>query len=208
MHDEYSDSLSRRTWCLALLATASTDVAIDHLGLIDACLTALDDHEFFATASTSSRLGVTQTYRRLEQRIWQSTAGLSLRTKLLIAHFHGGLAEYDLLNLLSDTELEALASPKAYAWPIAGPVTVRLQLDPNPTLFRALAALGPTVNLTVPPGPNPPSTAVVEEILRSPGRYLSAWLVAAERWHSAAHQERALEQIVLEEKWIPKVPRL
>ena len=44
-----------------------------------------------------------------------------------------------------------------------------------------------------------------KEILRTPERYPSLWL-AAERWHSAAHQEPVLEQVVLNEKWIPKVP--
>ena len=189
LHDQYGDSLSRRTWSLALLATADADVVIDHLNRIDACLAGLSDHEFFAVASSSSRLGVTQTHRRLEHRVWEAAAGLGPRTKLLIAHFAAGLGEYDLLTPLHDTELEALASPEAAAWPIAGAVTVRLQLQPNATLLRALAALGPAADLALPPGSSPPTTTVVNEILHSPERYPSSWLAAAERWHSMANQE-------------------
>ncbi len=129
MHDRYGDSLSRRnTWSLALLATADTDVIIEHLNRIDACLAGLSAHEFFAMASSSSRLGVTQTHTRLATRVWEAAVSFGLRTKLLVAHFKASLGEYDELTLLPDAELEALANPEPAAWPIAGAVTLRLHI--------------------------------------------------------------------------------
>ncbi|MBV8992765.1 MAG: hypothetical protein JO287_03465, partial [Pseudonocardiales bacterium] len=142
MYDQYRDSLSRRTWSLALLATATTDVVIDHLGRINECLTGLADDEFYAVASTSSRLGVMQTHRRLETRVWGAAADLAPRTRLLIAHFAAGLSTHDPLLPLHDTELEALASPEPAAWPVARAVTIRLLMQPNLTLLSTLAALG------------------------------------------------------------------
>ena len=38
MYDSYTDSLSRRMWSLALLATATTETVTRHLPLIDSCL--------------------------------------------------------------------------------------------------------------------------------------------------------------------------
>ena len=75
---------------------------------------------------------------------------------------------HDLLTPLHDTELEALASPEAAAWPIAGAVTVRLQRQPK-TLLRALAALGPAADLALPPDPSPPSMTVVNGDPPPPG---------------------------------------
>jgi hypothetical protein len=48
----------------------------------------------------------------------------------------------------------------------------------------------------------------LDELLRGPGRYPTAWVIAAERWRSIQHAEVPLDQVALEEKWLPKVPRL
>ena len=164
MHDKYTDPLSRRTWSLALLATAGTDIVISHLGRIDACLTSLTDEEFLATAASSSRLGVMQRHRRLQARIWNASAGLSPRTRLLIAHFTARLSAHDPLLPLHDAELEALASPDAAAWPIARAVTTRLLTEPSPALLRALEALGPATAVDLPRTESTPGAAAADAV--------------------------------------------
>ena len=217
MHDKYADPLSRRTWSLALLATADKDIVISHLGRINACLTSLTDDEFLATASSSSRLGVMQRRRTLPARIWNASAGLAPRTRLLTAHFTARLDVHDPLQPLQDTELEALASPDAAAWPIARAVTSRLLNAPSPTLLRALAALGPTTAVDLPRTENSPGTSAAEvvpdanirtAILDAPAAYPSSWTAAAERGHSLANEETSMEREALAEEWVPKVPRL
>lgn len=102
MHGKYADPLSRRTWSIALLATADADTVISNLGRVDACLTRLADDEYLATAASSSRLGVMPGRRTLPARIWSSSAGLSPRTRLLIAHFTARLTLHDPLRPLRD----------------------------------------------------------------------------------------------------------
>jgi hypothetical protein len=55
-------------WSLTLLATASADIVTSNLARIDACMTSLDDAEFFAAAS-SSRLGAMPKHRTLPARV-------------------------------------------------------------------------------------------------------------------------------------------
>jgi hypothetical protein len=217
MHDKYTDPLSRRTWSLALLATASTDIVISHLTRVDACLASLADAEFLATASSSSRLGVMQRNRRLPARIWNASAGLSPRTRLLIAHFTARLSAHDPLASLHDTELQELASPDAAAWPIARAVTARLLAKPSPPLLAALAALGPTTAVDLPRAGNAPGVTAADpvpeaplraSILEEPARYPGAWAAAAERGHSLANEEVSMEREAQAEEWVPRVPRL
>jgi hypothetical protein len=217
MHDKYADPLSRRTWSLALLAAADKDVVISHLGRIDACLASLTDDEFLATASSSSRLGVMQRRRTLPARIWNASAGLTSRTRLLIAHFTARLSVHDPLQPLQDTELEALASPDEAVWPIARAVTSRLLNAPSPTLLRALAALGPATAVDLPRTENTPGSSAAEAvpdaairaaILDAPATYPASWTAAAERGHSLANEETSMEREALAQKWVPKVPRL
>ncbi|MEV4288469.1 hypothetical protein AB0K40_23405 [Nonomuraea bangladeshensis] len=207
MHETYSDSLSHQTWSLALLATASTEIVIEHIGRIDACLSEATDSEFFAIASSASRLGVTQPQRRLEARAMEVAAGLSQRTVLLLSHFVAGLSSLDPLTPLTDSELAALATPQAASWPIARAVTARLLDSPSPTLLDALAALGPLSRVQFPHRAISPGEDVIAAILDSPARYPCSWVMAAERWHSMANEDGALEQVVLEREWVPKVPR-
>jgi hypothetical protein len=210
-HDKYTDSLSRRTWALALLATAGTEIVIGHLARIDACLTSLSGDEFLAMAASSSRLGVMQGNRRLPARIWDASGGLSRRTRLLIAHFTARLSGHDPLSPLHDAELEALASPEAAAWPIARAVTIRLLTEPSPVLLRALANLGPSTAVDLPRTQSAdavPDPALGSAILGAPARYPGSWVAAAERGHSLASEESSMERDALKEKWVPKVPRL
>lgn len=151
MHEQYSDPLSRRTWSLALIAAADAETVISNLARIDTCLSGLSDDDFLATAASSSRIGVMEKNRRLPERIWSSSAGLSPRTRLLLAHFTASLSVHEPLLPLQDSELEALVGPGAEAWPIARAVTSRLLTQPSPALLQALAALGPTTVVELPP---------------------------------------------------------
>jgi hypothetical protein len=118
MYEQYEDSLSRRTWSLALLACANSDIVERCLKPVDATLSTLNEDDFHAVASSSSRLSLNQFRRRLGPDIWGSINGVGDRTALLVTHFAVDLAKPDQLVALSDERLEQLASPMAAAWPI------------------------------------------------------------------------------------------
>jgi hypothetical protein len=158
-----------------------------------------------------------QRRRTLPARIWNASAGLTSRTRLLIAHFTARLSVHDPLQPLQDTELEALASPDEAVWPIARAVTSRLLNAPSPTLLRALAALGPATAVDLPRTENTPGSSAAEAvpdaairaaILDAPATYPASWTAAAERGHSLANEETSMEREALAQKWVPKVPRL
>lgn len=208
MHDRYDDPLSRRTWSLALLATAVTDTVAHHIERIDACISRLTDDEFVAVASSASRLGASQPRRRLGASIWTAAGHLSPRTKILITHFTANVSSLDPLHALSDTQLADLAGLQAPSWPVARAVTARFLDGPNPTLRSALATLGPHTPVDIPRNATSLGGEEVRAILAEPARYPSSWVVTAERWYSREHEEDTLEQVALDGTWIPKVPRL
>ncbi|WP_432983051.1 NACHT domain-containing protein [Dactylosporangium sp. CA-233914] len=208
-HDAYSDALSRRTWTLGLLATADEGIVIDNLDRIDAIMERTTDDDFLALAASSSRLGATPIPRRLGRRTFQSVAGCSPRTTLLTTHFASSLRSLDPLAPLSDSTLIELASPQAASWPIARAVTARLLERPNDVLLRGLAALGPQSQV------NPQSEhvhpavlEVLSAILAEPALYPGRWVEIAEWAQSTARKEDMLERVVLDQAWIPKVPRI
>jgi len=207
-HDAYDDSLSRRTWALALLATASEDVVIGQLERIDAILTNVADHDFDALASSSSRLGVTRIPRRLGARTLRSLSGRTARTKLLVSHFACDLSKLDPMEPLTDADLTQLARPHPTTWPIARAITARLLDQPRPEMLGVLAMVGPRSRVQVPPGRTPTSPDVVMAILENPAIYPGSWVIAAERGHSITNSETTLDQVVLDHDWVPKVPRL
>lgn len=100
-HDTYSDSLSRRTWALALLATANEDIVIEHLGQVEIILDEATDADFFSIAASSSRLGATRIPRRLGRRALEHVSGRSPRTVLLVSHFASSLHSLNPLEPLA-----------------------------------------------------------------------------------------------------------
>ena len=142
MYERYPDSLSRRTWALALITCADTDVVAHYLASIDSTWSALNNDEFYAVASSSSRLALSQSRRQLDDTIWDSAHGLGQRTLLLVAHFAADLAAADPLTVLSDEQLEQLASPMVATWPVARAINTRMFSTPNATLLSALSKLG------------------------------------------------------------------
>jgi hypothetical protein len=208
MHEKFSDSLSRQTWSLALLATADTATVIDHIGAIDACVAALTPDEFAAVAAASSRLGAMQQGRAIGREIWPALISASNRLKLLVSHFAASKVELDPLDALTVADLMDLASPSPSAWPIVRAISARLLSLPTPTLLEALAAAGSEAKVDMPSVAQQLPVDYLDELLRGPGRYPTAWVIAAERWRSIQHAEVPLDQVALEEKWLPKVPRL
>lgn len=204
----YEDTLSRRTWVLALIATATPNVVIDQIRHIDECLTALTDPEFDATAASSSRIAATRTHRRLGADVLQSSTAQSPRTQLLISHFASNPDGLDSLAVLTDDALLTLSSNSAAAWPIIRAVTSRLIDAPTRPLQDALAKFGSYSRVELPQSTAILGTDLIREILRDPARYPGAWVTAAERAHSLSDDEPSLEAAALEKTWIPKVPRL
>lgn len=207
-YEKYNDSLSRQTWCLAVLATADTATVIDHIDAIDACVAGLSADEFAAVAAASSRLGATQRSQSIGREIWPAVLSASNRSKLLVSHFAANKADLDPLDALTVADLAALAAPAPSAWPIVRAISARLLHGPTTALLEALAAAGSEAKVDLPTAAQQPPNEYVDAVLGSPGRYPAAWVIAAERWRSIHHDEVPLDQVALVENWVPKVPRL
>jgi hypothetical protein len=208
MHDRFDDSLSRRTWSLALLATASLAVVAQHMEHIDACLANLTDEEFVALAAASSRLGVSQRRRRIRSEVWQHAATVGPRTKLLVSHFAADTSQLDPLDALDDDKLAELLSPTAATWPIVRATTGRILDQPDSTLLGLLSKAGLEAGVDMPDDATPLNDEHVDRLLARPGSYSASWVVSAERWRSQQHEEQPLDLEALKEEWVPKVPRL
>lgn len=206
--DSYPDELSRRTWALAMLATAKSSVVEAHLDRLDTVLTSLDDSQFHAVAASSSRLGLTQTYRRADAKTWQATAHRSARLQLLAAHFTADLDKLDPLEPLSSQQLRELAGVGPEQWPILRAVSSRLLRKPNSDLLSALAKFGPDAAVDIPVDASPIPAPYIDQILLDPASFPSVWVVAAEQWRSMANAEVPLEDIATGQTWVPKVPHL
>jgi hypothetical protein len=107
-----------------------------------------------------------------------------------------------------DAGLMDLASPSPSAWPIVRAISARLLSQPTSTLLEALATAGSEAKVDMPSVAQQLPVDYLDALLRGPGRYPAAWVIAAERWRSIQHDEVPLDQVALEEKWLPKVPRL
>ncbi|MFI7604815.1 NACHT domain-containing protein [Micromonospora sp. NPDC049366] len=207
-HDRYEDSLSRRTWALALLATAKEDLVIELMDRIDGVLAGATMNEFLAVAASSSRLGVSGITRRLGSKTLAAVGIRSPRTGLLVTHFAASLHHFDPLEPLSDDGLAQLARPDATAWAVARAITVRLMRGRSETLLDALAVIGPYCGVKMPSGITRPRSELVEPILGNPAKYPSAWVALAEQWLSLKNGEAIMEEVVVNRGWAPKVPRI
>jgi hypothetical protein len=133
---------------------------------------------------------------------------LGPRTKLLVSHFTADGSVLDPLDALTDADLAELASPAPAGWPIVRAISGRMLARPNTVLLGALAGAGVESVLDIPQAAGRPGDEYVTALLAEPARYPAAWVVAAERWRSLQHEETPLEQVALDEKWLPRVPRL
>lgn len=206
--DEYQDSLSRRTWAFALLATARESVVLKHLASVAGVLTMTSDDDFYAFATSTSRLGATPIPRRLGSEVLSSAARHSERLALVVSHFTADHDGGDPLEPLTDEQLLGMASSAPHNWSIAGAVTDRLLHGFSDYLMRALAKLGPDCRGELGHVASPVDARVTDQILQNPAVYPGAWLHAAESWYSASNRESALADEAKKNNWVPKVPHV
>ncbi|WP_431947061.1 NACHT domain-containing protein [Micromonospora marina] len=207
-YDSYRDSLSRRTWALALMATANEESIVALMDYIDGILADATESEFAALAASSSRLGASGVSRRLGSSTLKAAAGGCRRTALLTTHFSSNLNSLDPLKPLSDQDLVHLARPAAAAWAVARAITARLLDRPSDTLRAALTVLGPGSVVEVPNNIMSRSSQLIAPILDNPANYPGSWVSAAEQWLSTSNEEVIMEDVVVDQGWVPKVPRV
>ncbi|WP_405428005.1 NACHT domain-containing protein [Micromonospora sp. NBC_00617] len=207
-YGNYSDSLSRRTWVLALFATAGEDNVVTLMDYVDEVLDNATESEFAALAASSSRLGVSGVSCRLGSRTLRAAAGGCPRTALLATHFASSLSSLDPLKPLSDRDLVQLSAPDAAAWAVARAITARLLDRPSNTLLAALAVLGPQSKVEVPSSIVSRSSQLITPLLDQPANYPGSWVFAAEQWRSISNDEVIMEDVVVDQGWAPKVPRV
>lgn len=80
---------------------------------------------------------------------------------------------------------------------------MRMLANQNDTLLNALAKTA-TGNRTDPQTLDDQ----LAEILRTPARYPTPWVLEAENRRSINNREHQLEQLALYKDWLPKIPRL
>lgn len=206
--DKYQDSLSRRTWAFAVLATASESVVLEHLANVAGVLAIATDDDFNAFATSTSRLGATLIPRRLRGENLNAAARYSGRLALVISHFTAAHDGRDQLEQLSDGQLLGMASSGPHSWSVGGAVTDRLLHGFNEHLMGALAKLGPDCPVEIGHVETPVDAQVTNRILENPAVYPGNWVSAAESWYSSTNREPALADEARGKDWVPKVPRV
>lgn len=206
--EKYPDSLSRRTWAIALLATGDEDIVVEHLENLDTVVTGASSNEFLAMAASSGRLGATSIPRRLGMSVLAAAATHSGRLILLVTHFVSDLRAYDPLVPLSDDLLSTMADSESHNWAVARAISTRLLDHADQNLLRGLAKLGQESPVEVSYTEGSVRGDVASEVLKDPVTYPGAWVRAAERWRSTTNSERLLSEEALAQGWVPKVPRL
>jgi hypothetical protein len=208
MYDQYTDTLSRRTWALALLATGSEEVLGHHLKSIDSVLESLSMDDFMATAASSSRIGTSTLARSLSLSFIWRHPGTHLRTQLLLAHFYGSRAELHTMDAMSDRDLFDMAFPHPAGWPIAQALAVRMLNSPSAIVLDALSRLGSTCTVGFRQDGTPLASHHLDRILDQSAKFPREWVAAAERWRSLGSEEGSLDAVARREGWLPNIPRL
>ncbi|MFC8408748.1 NACHT domain-containing protein [Arthrobacter sp. NPDC057259] len=206
--DTYKDSLSRRTWAFALLATADGNVVLKHLDNLAAVMAAASEDEFYSFATSTSRLGATRIPRRLGGDVLAAAGKYSDRLALVVSHFAAGHDGNDPLEPLRDEQLRGMASADPHNWSVARAVTDRLLRSSSECLMDALTKLGPDSPGTIGHVSSAIEQGISQRILQSPALYPGSWVSAAERCHSSSNQEPALAEEIQDNGWVPVVPRV
>ncbi|MEU5491016.1 hypothetical protein AB0G98_25110 [Streptomyces sp. NPDC020196] len=197
------DSLSRRTWALALLTCADADVVSDHLAHLDQALAVMTFPQQLALCRSSSRLGASAIARRLRPGILSDSATpLSALTQMLVAHHSVSLKRLDPLTHLDESALTRMAQYGVSAWPSLRALTSRMITQPSNTLLDGIKAHGPSGIIDVDiadasAGIAPFAFSIMEE----PDRYPMAWLLAAERCVAGSTSPDPLPTIAEKERW-------
>lgn len=205
LHSRYDDNLSRRTWALALLATATADAVAHNASLLDEVLASLPAQEFSAFAASSSRIAQNGSTRTLPHELLG--APQCPRTHLVLAHFQFPRTQPAHLPTLTDEDLIELAFDEPAAWPVAEEIAIRMTESPSKELLPALARLGVDSISSVGTTKEVLDRSIAEAILDEAGRYPSEWVLRAEA-STAPVGAPVLEVVALDGKWVPRVPRL
>jgi hypothetical protein len=205
--DTYPDVLSRRTWVLAMLATATVEVIETHLDRLQEVVSMLADDEFWALAGSSSRIALNGSARKLPVSWNPGRRRLSLRARLLLAHWqHERHGLQDLLDC-SDEDLIELAGPRPAAWPIAESLAIRILGEVTSMRLSGLAKLGSDSLVGLSNAAHRLEQETAEAIMRDSGRYPTEWVLHAETV-LVDDTPSPLAAVALERDWVPRVPQL
>lgn len=204
--DTFSDSLSRRTWMLALLSTATPETVRRHLERVDAIVASLTPDEYAATAASSSRLALNGTARSLSKEPPFSDQGLSARARLLLAHWqHERFYRADLEGL-SDADLIGLALPDGASWPVGEALTARMLTSPSPALVAGLRNIG--VDSFAGVKHMMFSEERGERVLSNRHDYPAEWVLRVYHGLHKMARPEPLGTVAQAKEWVPRVPRL
>ncbi|QXQ11299.1 NACHT domain-containing NTPase [Paeniglutamicibacter sp. Y32M11] len=206
--DMYQDSLSRRTWAFALLATAREDIVLEHMANVAEVLDAASDDDFYSLAMSTSRLGATAIPRRMGNDALGAAARYSNRLALVVSHFTADHDVRDPLAPLTDEQLLGMSTSAPHHWSVAIAVTDRLLHVYDENLLDALSNLGPECLVEIGYVASPMEARVTDRILQNPALFPSAWVRAAEGWHSSSNRESSLANEAADKDWVPNVPRI
>lgn len=182
--EEYPDDLSRATWTLALLCTATSSIVYTNLDRIDEVTRQLRGASLRALMASSSRINASALGRPLPRQTFAAAAKMSTPTALLVSHRVSGPRHLEELSL---RQLMDMAAYGTAAWPAVLALTTRTLADPREEHLRALAAHGPDA-IAHQPGP-PMDSAVATAILKQPFDYPMGWVLGAERTLGQAEEE-------------------
>ncbi|MFE5844256.1 NACHT domain-containing protein [Streptomyces niveus] len=177
-----ADPLSRATWVLALLSSATQDTLLQHLDYVDDIVSKLPNDTLSALRTSSSRLGAISFARPLQEVVLDTAADRSLATVNLLTHH----IRSHRLAALDDATLIDMARYGSAAWPALLALSERMSQTPSMRMLEGLKAYGP---YTVRPFGHPPVVVssdvlnhvpdVVAAILDAPFDYPVEWVGAA-----------------------------
>ncbi|MRX43254.1 NACHT domain-containing protein [Agromyces kandeliae] len=205
--DAYLDALSRRTWAVALLATASIEVLESNLDRLEQVVSELSNDEFWEMAGSSSRIALNGSARKLPSSWNLEQTGLDTRVRLLLAHWQHQRHRLDDLGGVPDVDLVEIACPEPAAWPVAEALASRLLGRLDTVLLEGLAKLGTDSLVGLSGNARRLDQATAEALLQEPGRYPTEWILHAETT-MVREAPSPLAAVALERNWVPRVPQL
>lgn len=177
----YTDPLSRATWVLALLSSATQDTLLVHLDHVDDAVGKLPDETMSVLRASSSRLGAAIFARPLQESVLDTAADRTLATLNLLTHY----VHDPQLSFLEDSTLIGMARFGTASWPAMLALSRRMERTPSPRLLEGLKAYGPSTATS--PGRSPVlrgdvldnAPDAVHTILDAPFDYPIEWVLAA-----------------------------
>ncbi len=202
-----TDELSKSTWVLALVTSATPAVLIECMLLLTKTVQSLSARAVRALCLSSSRIGISDIARRLSDGDGVLEFAVDVEvdeiTMLLLAH-HGASFRSRCDLPFTTLQLAAMGTTGAAAWPATRALTARMLASPSRAVLEALQVHGPqaVVDLTnqfndedkIPP-------EFADLILAEPALYPLGWIDSAQRTRSAAKKEQHLAAVAESEEW-------